>query len=56
MAIMWDPPAEHPTIEPTPAERAWRQWLMQTLVANSTAAQLPTAIDDKAGDARTPAA
>ena len=31
MAIMWDPPAERPSLEPTPAELAWKQWLMEAL-------------------------
>jgi hypothetical protein len=32
MAIMWDPPAERPSLEPTPAELAWKQWLLQALI------------------------
>jgi hypothetical protein len=34
MAIMWDPPAERPSLEPTPAELAWKRWVMEALVAN----------------------
>ena len=33
MAIMWDPPGERPSLEPTPAELAWKQWLMEALIA-----------------------
>ena len=33
MAIMWEPPAERLSLEATPAELAWRGWLMQALVA-----------------------
>jgi hypothetical protein len=35
MAIMWDPPAERPSLEPTPAEVAWKQWLMEAIVART---------------------
>ena len=35
MAIMWDPPAERPSLEPTPAELAWKQWLTQAIVAKT---------------------
>ena len=35
MAIMWDPPAEQPSLEPTPAELTWRQWLMEVLIAKN---------------------
>ena len=31
---MWDPPAERPSLEPTPAELAWKRWVMEALVAN----------------------
>jgi hypothetical protein len=32
MAIMWDPPGERPSLEPTPAELAWKRWLMEAIV------------------------
>jgi hypothetical protein len=35
MAIMWDPPAERPSLEPTPAEVAWKRWLMEALIAKN---------------------
>jgi hypothetical protein len=35
MAIMWDPPAERPALEPTPAELAWKRWLMEAIVAKN---------------------
>jgi hypothetical protein len=35
MAIMWDPPAERPSLEPTDAELAWKQWLMELLIAKN---------------------
>jgi hypothetical protein len=35
MAIMWDPPAERPSLEPTPAELAWKHWLVQALTTKS---------------------
>ena len=42
MAIMWEPPDERPPLEPTPAELAWKRWLMQALIAR----------DDQRADAR----
>jgi hypothetical protein len=39
MAIMWDPPAERPSLEASPAELAWKQWLMEALVAKTEAAE-----------------
>jgi hypothetical protein len=35
MAIMWEPPVERPALEPTPAELAWKQWLMEAIVAKT---------------------
>jgi hypothetical protein len=35
MAIMWDPPAERPSVEPTPTELAWKRWLMEAIVAKT---------------------
>ena len=35
MAIMWDPPAERPSLEPTPAELAWNRWLKEALIAKN---------------------
>jgi hypothetical protein len=35
MAIMWDPPAERSSLEPTPAEIAWKQWLMEAMTAKT---------------------
>jgi hypothetical protein len=34
MAIMWDPPADRLSLTPTPAEVAWRLWLVQALAEN----------------------
>jgi hypothetical protein len=39
MAIMWTPPANRPSLVPTPAEIAWRLWIMQALAANGQAGQ-----------------
>jgi len=33
MAIMWEPPAERLALFPTPAELAWKRWLVQALIA-----------------------
>ena len=33
MAIMWDPPAERRSLEPTAAELAWKRWVMEALIA-----------------------
>ena len=41
MAIMWDPPAEHPSLEPTPAELAWKRWLMEALIAKNADGPTP---------------
>ena len=41
MAIMWDPPAERPSLEPTPAELAWKRWLMEALIARGDDAPTP---------------
>jgi hypothetical protein len=40
MAIIWDPPAERPSLEPTPAELAWKRWLMEALIAKNN--DMPT--------------
>jgi hypothetical protein len=32
MAIMWDPPVERLTLVPTPAELAWKRWVVQALI------------------------
>jgi hypothetical protein len=37
MAIMWDPPADRLSLIPTPAEVAWRLWLVQALSENGGA-------------------
>jgi hypothetical protein len=37
MAIMWDPPADRLSLTPTPAEVAWRLWLVQALAENGEA-------------------
>jgi hypothetical protein len=47
MAIMWDPPAEHPSLEPTPAELAWKRWLMEALIARNDDVSTPGACSDK---------
>jgi hypothetical protein len=39
MAILWDPPVERPSLEPTPAELAWKRWLMEAIVARNEAAE-----------------
>jgi len=35
MAIMWDPPADPPSLRPTPAELTWRLWVVQALAASN---------------------
>jgi hypothetical protein len=35
MAIMWDPPADRPSLIPSPAEVAWRLWLVQAMSASA---------------------
>ena len=35
MAIMWDPPVERPSLEPTPAELAWKRWLMEAIITKT---------------------
>ena len=35
MAILWEPPAERPSLEPTPAELAWKRWVMEALIAKN---------------------
>ncbi len=47
MAIMWDPPAERPSLEPTPAELAWKRWLMEALVATNDDGSTPGERRDK---------
>ena len=34
MAIMWNAPADTPSLEETPAEVQWRLWLLKTLAAS----------------------
>ena len=35
MAIMWDPPVSTLSFGPTPAEVAWRLWIVQALAASA---------------------
>ena len=35
MAIMWDPPDNTRSFDPTPAEIAWRMWLMQAVASSA---------------------
>jgi hypothetical protein len=51
MAIMWDPPAELPSLEPTPAELAWKRWLMDAILAKSGNGGGPSSRDNDDKDA-----
>ena len=56
MAIMWDPP-QVPAGKPSPAEVAWRLWLVQALTAAGTDdASLGAALVRSEGSAATCAA
>lgn len=41
MAIMWDPPADRVSLEPTPAELAWTRWLLEALTTGKEDVRAP---------------
>ena len=44
MAIMWDPPADKPSLQPTAAELAWKRWLLQALLADDDTPDAPSQV------------
>jgi hypothetical protein len=56
MAIMWDPPAERPSLEPSPAELAWKRWLMEALIAKNNDAPAPDKSAEEVAREANPAA
>jgi hypothetical protein len=56
MAIMWDPPAERPSLEPTAAELAWKRWLMEALMSKNDDLPSPDNSTDEGASEVTPAA